>query len=85
MDKEIFIFPVKLTTSRIGNLTRLIHTLAIYVAIHTTNIYTILFELSRASISNPCSLVALELFFYDFSVPRPLPALILAARGSPRQ
>ena len=28
-DMEIFIFPVQLTTSRIGNLTRLIHTLAI--------------------------------------------------------
>ena len=26
-DREIFIFPVQLTTSRIGNLTRLIHTL----------------------------------------------------------
>ena len=29
-DKEIFIFPVQLTTSRIGNLTRLIHALNIY-------------------------------------------------------
>ena len=28
-------FPVPLTTSRIGNLTRLIHTLAICVTIHT--------------------------------------------------
>ena len=28
-DREIFIFPVQLTMSRIGNLTRLIHTLAI--------------------------------------------------------
>ena len=28
-DSEIFIFPVQLTTSRIGNLTRLILTLAI--------------------------------------------------------
>ena len=28
-DRGIFIFPVQLTTSRIGNLTRLIHTLAI--------------------------------------------------------
>ena len=27
-DREIFIFPVQLTTSRIDNLTRLIHTLA---------------------------------------------------------
>ena len=28
-DRDIFIFPVQLTASRIGNLTRLIHTLAI--------------------------------------------------------
>ena len=27
-DREILIFPVQLTTSRIGNLTRLVHTLA---------------------------------------------------------
>ena len=33
-DREMFIFPVQLTTSRIGNLSRLIHTLAISVAIH---------------------------------------------------
>ena len=33
--KEIFIFPVQPTTSRIGNLTRLIHTLALCVTIHT--------------------------------------------------
>ena len=32
-DREIFMFPVQLTTSRIGNLTRLIHTLAISVTI----------------------------------------------------
>ena len=32
---NILIFPVQLTTSRIGNLTRLIHTLAICVTIHT--------------------------------------------------
>ena len=30
-DKEILIFPVQLTTSRIGNLTRLTHTLAMCV------------------------------------------------------
>ena len=29
-DREIFIFPVQLTTHRIGNLTRLIHTLLRY-------------------------------------------------------
>ena len=33
-EREIFVFPVQLTTSRIGNLTRLIHTLAICVTIH---------------------------------------------------
>ena len=30
-DREILIFPVQLTMCRIGNLTRLTHTLAIYV------------------------------------------------------
>ena len=35
-DREILIFPVQLTTCRIGNLTRLIHTLALLcVTIHT--------------------------------------------------
>ena len=34
-DREISIFPVQLTTCKTGNLTRLIHTLAIYVTIHT--------------------------------------------------
>ena len=32
----MFIFPVQLTTSRIGNLTRLIHTLLYVMTIHTT-------------------------------------------------
>ena len=36
-DKKILIFPVQLTTSKIGNLTGLILTFAIYyVTIHTT-------------------------------------------------
>ena len=34
-DREKNSFPVQLTTSRIGNLTRLIYTLAICVTIHT--------------------------------------------------
>ena len=33
-DREIFSFPVQLATSRIGNLIRLIHTLATCVTIH---------------------------------------------------
>ena len=32
-DREILVFPIQLTTSRIGNLTRLIHTLAICATI----------------------------------------------------
>ena len=35
MDREISYFPVQPTTCRIGNLTRLIHTLAMCVTIHT--------------------------------------------------
>ena len=34
-DRGIFLFPVQLTTSRIGNLTRLIHTLLYVMTIHT--------------------------------------------------
>ena len=70
-------FPVQLTMNRIGKFP-----VDLYSAI---NIYTKSFELSRASISDTCSLVALELFFCDFSVPRPLLALVLATCGSPRQ
>ena len=36
-DRKIFMFPVQLTTSRTGNLTRLIHILAICVTIHSAN------------------------------------------------
>ena len=48
--KGMFIFPVQLTTSRIGNLTRLIHTLLYVMTIHTY-------------IDTYCSLVALLLLF----------------------
>ena len=34
-DRGIFVFPVQLTTSRIGNLTRLIHTLLYVMTTHT--------------------------------------------------
>ena len=34
-DRDIFVFPAQLTTSRIGNLTRLIHALLNMMAIHT--------------------------------------------------
>ena len=34
-DREIFIFPVQLTTSRIGNLAQLIHTLLCGMILHT--------------------------------------------------
>ena len=34
-DREILIFPAQLTTSRIGNLTRLIHTLLYVMTIQT--------------------------------------------------
>ena len=34
-DREVFIFPIQLTTSRIGSLNQLIHTLLHVMAIHT--------------------------------------------------
>ena len=53
-DREIFIFPVQLTTSRTGNLTRLILIISICVTIHTlvekciqnikANMVTVFFE-----------------------------------------
>ena len=39
-DREVFIFPVQLTTSRIGNLARLIHIVAICVMTKHTYIQT---------------------------------------------
>ena len=39
-DRGIFIFLVQLTTRRIGNLTRLIHTLLYVMTIHTYYIHT---------------------------------------------
>ena len=41
-DEEMFIFPVQLTTSRIGNLTRCILTLAIYddLTVQVLTMYT---------------------------------------------
>ena len=39
-DREISKFPVQLTTCRIDNLTRLVHTLAISVAIHDIQKFT---------------------------------------------
>ena len=40
-DREICIFPVQLTTSRMGNLTRLIHTLLYVFTIDYIHSYTI--------------------------------------------
>ena len=42
-DREILFFLVQLTTCRIGNLTRLIHTLAICVTIHTQYVPDVLY------------------------------------------
>ena len=64
-DRGIFVFPVQLTTSRIGNLTRLIHTLLYQVCDdHTyTHIYNSILLL-------PCLMVYLSLFIlYFFSCP----------------
>ena len=42
---EYSFFPVQLTTSRIGNLTRLIHTLLNVGTIHTSNVFVLFFVL----------------------------------------
>ena len=48
-EREIFIFPVQLTTCRIGNLTRLSHTLAIRVTIHTVYVHASILSVSHMS------------------------------------
>ena len=58
-DREISIFPVQLTTSNISNLTRLIHTLAICVTIHTYIPYDFYYS-NMASINRYCTLGALS-------------------------
>ena len=49
-DRGMFIFPVQLTTSRIGNLTRLIHTLLYVMTIHTYILREISFDQATAYI-----------------------------------
>ena len=49
-DREVFIFPVQLTTSRIGNLTRLIHTLLSYVMTIHTYTYIVIHSTCNSSI-----------------------------------
>ena len=58
--QEISIFPVQLTTSRIGNLIRLVLTIAICVTIHThIHIYI------RLSSGTPSSLRSKALFVFN--------------------
>ena len=45
-----FFFPVQLTTSRIGNLTRLIHTLAICVTIYNPGLYYYLYRTTSVQV-----------------------------------
>ena len=52
----MFIFPVQLTTSRIGNLTRLIHTLLYVMTIHTY-IPLLLFLTFSVLVANPKKLL----------------------------
>ena len=47
------IFPVQLTTSRIGNLTRLIHTLLYVMTIHTLLLFVVTYIQSIVLVANP--------------------------------
>ena len=53
-DRGMFIFPVQLTTSRIGNLTRLIHTLLYVMTIHTYLRGPFCAALARAFFAEQC-------------------------------
>ena len=63
-DREILTFPVQLTTSRIGNLTRLIHTLATCV----TNTYCMLHvEISTGErLSGKMRLKGCKIYWFSF-------------------
>ena len=52
-DREIFIFPVQLTTSRIGNLTRLVRTRLLYVMTIPIYIYTYIASLQQTFFRRP--------------------------------
>ena len=52
-DREIFIIPVQLTTSRIGNLTRLIHTLLYVMTILHTYMHTYIHTYIQVSLIPP--------------------------------
>ena len=65
--KTKIIFPVQLTTSRIGNLTRLIHTLAICVTIHTI---TLLWSSMNISLSPLVPAILVSRDGFSSPVPR---------------
>ena len=46
----VFFFPVQMTTNRIGNLTRLIHTLDICVTIHNPGLYYHLYRTTSVQV-----------------------------------
>ena len=83
-DREKLIFPVQLTTCRMGNLTRLIHTLAICVTIHnvgdkpTVILYTTfmlsLFLTFSVLVANPKKLL--------YTVANPAPRAWSAEQGN---
>ena len=87
--QEIFNFPVQLTTSRIGNLTRLIHTLLYVMTIHTQRSTTdMMFVVRRLQELGRTSNTSLEICFIDLakaydSVDRVLLWEILAGFGVP--
>ena len=68
-NREIFIFPVRLTTSRIGNLTRLIHTFAICMCDHTTYILHACAPTARRSHLTTIVCVLFRFCFFFFMFP----------------
>ena len=69
-DREIFIFPVQLTTSRIGNCTRLIHTLLYVMTIYY--FYSIRIGLVQCRVQGvlvACSAVAYEVKYTGLKYP----------------
>ena len=84
-DREMSIFPVQLTTSRIGNLTRLIFLLLYVMTIHTPKIHSSLYEsYTRLFFLNPTVCTA-RCALLTFASLYPLMMLVISRMYSVRE
>ena len=68
-DRGIFIFSVQLTTSKIGNLTRLIHTLLYVMTIHTYIQLCLL-------VQQTCTVTANDMYVFTVCIELPIVCMV---------